>query len=120
MKPLQEAVIKIKEVERHLLGIRKLLGEAAFPEEDSQQICKLFREGELCRLVHGGVSGTTINPERCGKEACVSNYKGEKIMHTEMGNCYTCPESMSKQCELGFGSDGVPPCANNPIKAELL
>lgn len=37
-----------------------------------KQICKLHKEGEMCRLVGKGVCGTTMRYDRCGKEACVS------------------------------------------------
>jgi len=30
--------------------------------------------------------------------------------------CYRCPINMVKQCELDFGSDGCPPCANAMVE----
>jgi hypothetical protein len=28
-------------------------------------------------------------------------------------NCYRCPKNMAHQCNLDFGLDGCPPCADN-------
>lgn len=37
-------------------------------------------------------------------------------MYTGRSNCYQCPKNMVKQCELEFGTDGIPPCTKAVVE----
>jgi hypothetical protein len=37
-------------------------------------------------------------------------------MYTGRRSCYQCPENMARQCELEFGTDGIPPCTKDIVE----
>jgi len=64
MKPLQEAIVKVREAERQLSGVRELLGKVAFPDSEelaqqhlTQQGSDALREISLLIDRHEHLSG---------------------------------------------------------------